>query len=291
MAKLHTQNFLPYFFMLPALLIGMITMISYGVGFSIWIQNLFIWIVGVRFCYVVLTKTSLKLLDKSPLSITSVLIILLIMPFWFNGIEGVHRWITFGPFHFYMASIILPMLIIYLWKLSKNKNLLFSIGFIILIEGILIMQPDAGQLTAFACASTIILWRAIENSKGKYITLIILAIFVLASWMFLDHLAPVPYVEQIIFLVADTGSIFLFLGVIALLLLVYPFFIPWKKDTLTMALGLYFLMTILVTFLGNFPMPIMGYGISPIIGYLIAITALQKIKIEQRKKGFTNDEN
>ena len=291
MAKLHTQNFLPYFFMLPALLIGMITMISYGVGFTIWIQNLFIWIVGVRFCYVVLTKTNLKLLDRSPLSITSVLIIILIMPFWFNGIEGVHRWITFGPFHFYMASIILPMLIIYLWKLSKNKNILFSIGFIILIEGILIMQPDAGQLTAFACASTIILWRAIENSKGKYITLIILAIFVLASWMFLDHLAPVPYVEQIIFLVADMGSIFLLLGVVALLLLVYPFFIPWKKDTLAMALGLYFLMTILVTFLGNFPMPIMGYGISPIIGYLIAITALQKIKIEQRKKGFTNDEN
>lgn len=270
----------------------MITMISYGVGFHIWIQNMFIWVVGISFCYVMSTKNTFKFLDISPLSILTFLIFLLIMPFWFNGIEGVHRWITFGPFNFYIASICLPILIINLWTLSINKNLSFMIGFMFLIEGILLLQPDAGQITAFASASTIILWRAIENSIWKYISLLLLAFFVIASWIFLDHLAPVPYVEQIIFLVANMGSIFLCLGVLALLLLIYPFFIPWKKDTLSLALGLYFLMTILVTFAGHFPMPIMGYGISPIIGYLIAITAIQKIKIEQtEKKGFTNDEN
>lgn len=113
MTKLHTQYVLPYFFMLPALLIGMITMISYGVGFHIWIQNLLIWVVGISFCYGMSTKTTLKFLDISPLSITTVLIVLLIMPFWLNGIEGVHRWITFGPFNFFIASISLPQLFIY----------------------------------------------------------------------------------------------------------------------------------------------------------------------------------
>ena len=37
-------------------------------------------------------------------------------------------------------------------------------------------------------------------------------------------------------------------------------------------------MMMFVTFLGNFPMPIMGYGISPIIGYIIAITWLNNNK-------------
>ena len=37
-------------------------------------------------------------------------------------------------------------------------------------------------------------------------------------------------------------------------------------------------MTMIVTLVGHFPMPIMGYGISPIIGYLIAITWLNKNK-------------
>ncbi len=143
MTKLHTQYVLP--FMLPALLIGMTTMISYGVGFHIWIQNLFIWVVGISFCYGMSTKTTLKFLDISPLSITTVLIVLLVMPFWFNGIEGVHRWITFGPFNFYIASISLPILIVYLWKLSINKNLSLTIGLKFLIEGILLMNQMQGK--------------------------------------------------------------------------------------------------------------------------------------------------
>lgn len=143
MTKLHTQYVLP--FMLPALLIGMTTMISYGVGFHIWIQNLFIWVVGISFCYGMSTKTTLKFLDISPLSITTVLIVLLVMPFWFNGIEGVHRWITFGPFNFYIARISLPILIVYLWKLSINKNLSLTIGLKFLIEGILLMNQMQGK--------------------------------------------------------------------------------------------------------------------------------------------------
>lgn len=277
MTKLHIKHILPYFFMLPALLIGTIAMIFYGVDISIWIQNIFIWMLGVCFCYVILNKTPLIELHKNPLLVTSILTILLILPFWFNGLEGVHRWVTLGPFNFYMASIILPMLIVYLWRLSKSNYLPYVIGFMILIGGILLLQPDAGQITAFACASTIILWPAKENPKWQYITLIILTLYVFTFWIYIDHLAPVPYVEQIIFLVADMGSMLLILGVGALLLLVYPFFITWKKDIL----GLYFLMTILVTFFGHFPMPIMGYGISPIIGYLIGMTATQKIKMAQ----------
>ncbi|MDM5332992.1 hypothetical protein QUF56_07100 [Ureibacillus composti] len=37
-------------------------------------------------------------------------------------------------------------------------------------------------------------------------------------------------------------------------------------------------MMLIVTLIGNFPMQIMGYGTSPIIGYLISITWLNKNK-------------
>ena len=37
-------------------------------------------------------------------------------------------------------------------------------------------------------------------------------------------------------------------------------------------------MVMIVTLFGNFPMPIMGYGISPVIGYFIAITWLNNNK-------------
>ncbi|WP_091547697.1 hypothetical protein [Alkaliphilus peptidifermentans] len=40
---------------------------------------------------------------------------------------------------------------------------------------------------------------------------------------------------------------------------------------------LLFLTILISTLFGNFPVPLMGYGISPIIGYFIAITWLLKV--------------
>ncbi len=54
-------------------------------------------------------------------------------------------WITFGPFNFYIARISLPILIVYLWKLSINKNLSLTIGLKFIIEGILLMNQMQGK--------------------------------------------------------------------------------------------------------------------------------------------------
>ncbi len=42
----HLKGIVSYFFMFPAIVIGTLTMMSYGVPSSIWIQNITIWIVG-----------------------------------------------------------------------------------------------------------------------------------------------------------------------------------------------------------------------------------------------------
>ena len=56
------------------------------------------------------------------LVIPLVLVALLVLPFWFNGLDGVHRWLSFGPINLYIASIILPLLIIHLWKLAIKQS-------------------------------------------------------------------------------------------------------------------------------------------------------------------------
>ena len=91
-------------------------------------------------------------------------------------------------------------------------------------------------------------------------------------------LAPVPYVEHIIFLVADLGNSLVHFRNFFSILLLSPFFFYGKKSIISLSLGVYFLMTMIVTLIGNFPMPIMGYGISPVIGYLISITWLNNNK-------------
>lgn len=266
-----------YFLMLPALLIGTFAMISYGVPLTIWVQNLFIWIVGTVIGSVFLIRNKNKNSRLSILSLSVIFVIFLVLPFCFNDLDGVHRWISVGPINIYVSSIIMPILIIYLWKLILNnrEGLVLALHLMILV--ILVLQPDAGQLTAYASAAAIILSLKINNKMIKIISIILTTSLVVLSWIFLDNLAPVPYVEDILFIVADFGNVWFILSILSLLLLVIPFFYFGKQSIIALSLGVYFSMTIAVTFFGNFPMPIMGYGISPIIGYVIALTLLIKI--------------
>ncbi|MFQ3544438.1 hypothetical protein Q7A53_10135 [Halobacillus rhizosphaerae] len=269
----NLKHILLYFLMLPAILIGTLAMISYGVPVSIWIQNLFIWLIGTVVCSILLIKNK-KNARKARVYPALVIAALLILPFCFEGIDGVHRWLSFGPLTFYIASILLPLLIIQLGRLSRSHHPGYLIGIILFTFIILLLQPDAGQLTSFACGMAIILVKQVSNSFIKLLSLTLTAVFVILSWIFLDDLAPVPYVERIIFLVGDMGEFWLVAGIVSLILLFIPFVI--RRNMISYSLGVYFLMTIIVTFMGNFPVPIMGYGTSPIIGYFIAVTWINR---------------
>ena len=268
--------------MFPAILIGTLAMVSYGVNPNIWTQNIIIWLLGSVLGFVYIIRNKEKNSSVSKLSHPIILVALLIMPFWFSNIEGVHRWLSLGPLNLYIASIILPLLIIHLWRLVIDNRERYVIGLTFITLTILLFQPDAGQLTAFACATTIIMWRNIGNKVMRLLSIILIAAFGIVSWVFLDDLAPVPYVEHIIFLVADLGVFWFVLGMFSLILLVFPFFFCGKNNIISLSLGIYFLMTMIATLFGNFPMPIMGYGTSPVLGYLIAITWL--IKKNRRSK-------
>ncbi|MEH7075129.1 hypothetical protein [Neobacillus drentensis] len=264
--------------MLPAILIGTFAMVSNGVASSIWIQNILIWLLGTVLGSSYLFRNKKRKLSIGNLLPTIVIIVLLVFPFLFNGLDGVHRWLTFGPINIYVASIILPLLIIHLYKLALNKHERYVIGLLFITLLILFFHPDAGQLTAFACAAAIILWKTISKWIIKFFSLTFIAVFVIISWIFLDDLEPVPYAEDIIFLVADLGTVWFILGILSLILLLCPFFLNGNKNVISLSLGVYFLIAIIVTLFGNFPLPIMGYGISPVIGYFIAISWLKKNK-------------
>lgn len=74
------------------------------------------------------------------------------------------------------------------------------------------------------------------------------------------------------------GTTWFILSVLSLILLPIPFFLfkTGKNKPVCISLGIYFSIVLLSTLFGNFPVPLMGYGISPIIGYSIAITWLIK---------------
>ena len=262
---------------LPAVLIGAVAMNAHAVNGLIATSNL-VFVVGgwLISCYVIYKNS--KSINGTLL--TCLIIALYALTFVDPGIDNVHRWLSIGPISLYISSIFAPILIIELWTLLKDNKDLWVSAITIIVAILLAYQPDASQLTAFAVPMGIILYHKVSNRFISLFSVGILIFLAGLSWIHLDTLPAVDYVEEILGLVMKMGSIWTVLGIISLILIPLPFFVTLnhKERPLSWLLGLYFTILIITTFFGNFPVPLMGYGISPIAGYLMAMTWLIKNK-------------
>lgn len=261
-----------YLIPLPSIIIGTVAMYMNGVSTIIWIQNILASLIAVLF----LEFVSLKSKFIGSIYIIPLAILLLLLTFLDLGLKGIHRWVSIGPLRFYVASIVLPLLIIGLWKISKKSNWRTPTIITVGVSLLLALQPDASQTTAFIISMAIILFNKTSNSIYRLIVSGVFSIIIILSWLYLDNLPPVPYVEGIVNMVANMGVVWLILGITSLAILPLPFFLfpPQNTKLPSNCLGVYFIIILISTLFGNFPVPIMGYGISPIIGYFVAIAWL-----------------
>ena len=251
-----------------------------NVPFFIYIQNIFYLIILGLISYFALSKEYDINKNKAAISIL-ISVMFLFTTFINSGVENVHRWIAIGPIKVHVAAIVLPIIIINLWKLLQSKSWWFSSIIVICVSVILVLQPDASMVTAFVISMIILLWNT-TNNIYRYFIVVLLNGLIIFSWIFLDGLAPVAYVEGIISLVASMGMIWLILGIISLMILPLPFlfFPPKEHKLLSLSIGVYFIVILISNLFGNFPVPLMGYGVSPIIGYFISITWFVKRKVD-----------
>jgi cell division protein FtsW (lipid II flippase) len=279
--KLRSANFIPLILATPSITIGAIAMYHNKIPIFIWAQNIACLIVaGLISYFAVWRKFNLKKRNSYDIFIL-ISLLLIILTFISPGMNGVHRWLSIGIIKFNVSMIVLPILIVALWKLSQIKGLKLTIPATIVISVLLSLQPDASELTGFAIPMMVILCSKTDKKVLRSFIIVLLSILVIHSWVFLDNLPPVAYVEGILSLIANIGLIWLILGVLSLIILPVPFilFPPKNLKLPSLCVGLYFIIILISTFWGNFPVPLMGYGISPIIGYFIAITWYAKSKI------------
>ncbi|PGM55871.1 cell division protein [Bacillus sp. AFS053548] len=249
-------------------------MINNQVSPSIYGQNILITIVGGLISFLLLFRDQKSTMKKTNIIVITCILILFLVTFLDKGLHGVHRWIAIGPLRFNIALVLVPLLIIQLASLMKSRPFWLTFSFALIYTVLLLFQPDASQLTAFTISISFLLLNIKKNKSVQILLLIVFILLITLSWSHLDQLAPVSYVEDILSLVKGMGIGWLVLAVISLLILLMPFFLfpPNSAKPLSFSLGIYFSISILSSFFGNFPVPIMGYGTSPFIGYLIAIS-------------------
>lgn len=257
---------------LPALVTGIVAMRQLGVSRTAWSINiaatglgLVVWAVVRRL------PPPARPATRALLIVASIAAILL--PFAFEGILGVYRWVAIGGLRLHASAIVAPLIVLCVAAAAAHGiGRALAIGAI--SASILALQPDAAQATslAAACAVVLVCTRTTQTHK-LLLSVVVLIAIAAASFIRRDPLPPVAHVEEIFSIVSSGGPGPAAMATVALLLLPVPFFAAWyrQRRVAALALGVYVATTLLAPAWGTFPVPVMGQGASPILGYFIAL--------------------
>jgi cell division protein FtsW (lipid II flippase) len=273
----------------PAVLLGALVMAADGISARIWGLNIAVWVGMAVWCAAYIIWRKWFQLEKWTVQIVIFLTLAsLFSTIWFPSIQGVHRWLYVGPVRLHAAAIFLPVLLLALaWLLGKELKII-ACTLTFSVEGLLAYQPDAAQGTAFAFSAGWLLIRRGKLSRtASGLASGALLICLILAWLQPDPLPAVVYVEGVVGMAAriSAGLAIVCIGALAMLLLPYVWVSLRSRAQpdadLGIAFAIYFGVTMLGSALRNFPVPILGYGASPIIGYFIAIGWLANRKLDR----------
>lgn len=205
--------------------------------------------------------------------------LILLITLFSADMQGVHRWIDLGPLHLNAAMLVLPSAVAALAGLAGKS--LWPWGPALACGAILVAQPDASQAASLAMAAVVIAMGG-QRSFALRAAVILMGLALTAvAWTRPDPLAPVPEVEGIIGLALALAPP---LGVAAcgllLALVIWPL-IALRSASTDFRLGAAALSALLAgwvatPFFGAFPVPILGLGMSPIIGAWLGVGLLAR---------------
>jgi len=245
-----------------------------GVPTGSWLRNLIAWGVGA------VLAAGLAFAGGRPLSLGVALFaapIGLAASFLNPDQEGVHRWIDAGPLHVNVAMLLLPAAVVALAGLARDR--LWPWAVVLGAAALLFMQPDASQALALAVAAGLVAVMTVRPLGARLTILALLAAMAAVAWFRPDPLESVPEVEGLVGL-AFKASPIAGAGVLALLAAVTaapPLTVRVNDATLRAAswgLGACFLVWAVAPWLGAFPVPFAGIGMSPIVGAWLGVGLL-----------------
>lgn len=267
-------------FPLPALVVGILVMRASGVPATAWGQNLVACVVGIVLCFA-LARPRRSHLGEAGLLVVGVVALGCLAATWLDpGVQGVHRWVMLGPVRVHAGALVLPFVLAALAGLERAGRRGASTLLAMVTALVLVLQPDAAQASAFVAGAAVLLLPRSPTEAGAWIRLVPLLALAGVSWLRSDPLAPVPHVEGIVGLAAELGTGWAAAAVASLLLLPVPFFAARGRGDgrAGLAIGAYAVVTIVAAASGRFPVPLLGQGASPIIGYFAAIGLLKRFQ-------------
>jgi hypothetical protein len=249
---------------LPAIGVGTVVAVHHGVSWSAYLPNIASLVAGIS----LVTWVWRARIDAPGAKAVATTAFGILATLAFPGIDGVNRWVYLGPVRLNASAAFSPWLLLGLSARSPRVRALASAGIVIVQLGH-VLQPDAGQATALAAGAVpLLLTRPDVASRWALgFTLVTLAA---AAWLRVDPLVPVGHVEGIVSLAWSMGAVHVGLVVVSVSFLLIPFVAirGWAaRDGGTWAALSYLVAAFVVTVPGHFPVPVVGAGAGPVLGW------------------------
>lgn len=212
-------------------------------------------------------------LELGPINLALGLALLLTSLFGVT-VGGATRWISIGGLSIQPSLILLPALAV---GFARGRDALSATGIVIAALA-LALQPDRAMAGALAAGMA-----ALAIARPKRSTLVALAGAVIALTVTLaraDVQPAMPFVDRIFYSSFDVHPLAGLAVVAGAVLMVLPAVIGWLRDAdhrdVYLTFGAVWLATIAAAALGNYPTPLVGYGGSAIIGYVLSLIGLPR---------------
>ncbi len=251
---------------LVAIIVGAAVMAQADIPLQIWIRNPIAWAVAV----IVGVLTASRGWLGFPVTLLAALVI--VLSIWGPEQEGVFRWVGAGPIQLNAAALVLPLAI----AVFTPRRRWLAIPCFLVMGGVIAHQPDISQLTAFAVASVVLFGIAFRLA-GALAALIINTGLIVYCVMQPDPLLPVPHVEGIFSLAFSQSPVFGYGLAVSLAVAVLSPLLLWRSADLrwkAAALSGYFAATAIAPLFGAYPVPLGGYGLSFVAGWVLGFAAL-----------------
>lgn len=227
------------------------------------------WLVGLVFASALMFR-SWKPGPKAVLATAVVLFIALLASMGGPEIAGARRWIAAGPLTLHPASILLPLV---LWAHASRPASWAVAGVLGASALLLAAQPDGAA--ALALLLGLIAIMATRKITAAEIVPVLCALGAAVwSWTRPDNLPAVAWVEQV---AASAGAVSPIAGMLTLVLMSLtplPFLLAaWnaKERGPHLALAGVWIGMVVANLAGNYPAPVLGYGASPVLGWMISL--------------------